>query len=103
MGQPPEVVASPKVLGSSVEVTHESASLCAGHSFADVYIDLFHRGEVDYDAAIAHPETKPAVASGTHSQWQMLCLGKIERARDIGGATAAHNHRGTPIERAIED
>jgi hypothetical protein len=91
------------VLGSSVEVTHESASLGAGHSFADVYLDSFHRGEIDYDATIAHPEPEPAVASGTHRQWQMLSLGKIERARDIGGATAAHDHRGTPIERAVED
>jgi hypothetical protein len=71
------------VLGSSVEVTHESASPCAGHSFADVYFDSFHRGEVDYDAAIAHPEPEPAVASGMHGQWQMLGLTKIERASDI--------------------
>ena len=91
------------MLGSSVEVTHESARLCAGHSFADIYFDSFHRGEVDDDAAIAHPEPEPAVASGTHRQWQMLGLGKIERARDIGGATAAHDHRRTPIERAVED
>jgi hypothetical protein len=54
------------VLGSRVEVAHKSASLCAGHSFADVNFDSFHRGEVDYDAAIAHPEPQPAVASGTH-------------------------------------
>src|ERR1700757_3544129 len=91
------------MLRSSVEVTHESASLRVGHSFAGVYFDSFHRGEVDYDAAIAHPEPEPAVPSGTHCQWQMPGLGKIERARDIGGATAAHDHRRMAIERAVED
>ena len=91
------------MLSSRVEVTHESASLNASHSPADIYFDSFHRGEVDYDAAIAHPEPEPAVASCTHRQGQMLGLRKIERARDIGRAIAAHDHRGTPIVRAVED
>jgi hypothetical protein len=91
------------VLGSSVEITHESAGLCAGHSLADVYFDSFHRREVDYDPAFAHPEPEPAVASGAHCQWQMLGLRKIERAGDIGGAPAAHDHRRTQIVRAVED
>jgi len=43
------------------------------------------------------------VASGTYCQWQALSLRKIERVSDIGGATAAHDHRGAPIERAVED
>ena len=91
------------MLGSSVKVAHESASFCARHSFAEVYFDMFHRGQIDYEAAIAHPEPGPAVPSGTHRQRQVLGLGKFERTRDIGSASAAHNHRGTPIEGAVED
>jgi hypothetical protein len=91
------------VLGSSVEVTHESASLSAGHSFGDIYFDSFHRGEVYYDAGVAHSEPEPAVASSAYSQWQVLGQSKIESTRDIVGGCATHDHGRMAIKCQVED
>ena len=91
------------MLRRSVEVPDQSARFGAGHSFADVDFDSLHRRQIDYDAAIAHSEPEPTVSSCAYCQGQMLGLGKIKRASDIGRVTATHDHCGTPIECAVED
>jgi hypothetical protein len=85
-----------------VQVAHECACLRSGHAFAGIYFNSFQRGEIDHRASIAHSVPETAVASAAHRHLQVLGLGKIQSARDVGWDSAAHDHRGMPVECAVE-
>src|SRR5580693_5195728 len=52
-----------KALSRFVQIAHKRTCLGAGHAFDGVHFNSFHSGKVDHHAAIAHPESDPAMAS----------------------------------------
>lgn len=80
-----------KTLRGFVQITHERASLGAGHGFAGVNFNSFHAGEVDDHSAVAHTIPETAMASSAHRQREVPGTGKLDGARDVGRGSTTHD------------
>jgi hypothetical protein len=85
-----------------VEIEPGRAALGAGGPRIAVDVDPAHQREIDHEPAVTDAVSGGVVPASAHGHFQRLAPREVEGGRHIGGAEAAHDHRGPAVHEAVE-
>jgi hypothetical protein len=88
-------------LGGRVQICHGRSPADPGAPSHRIDRDLAHWTEVDHQAVIAEGPACGVVEATAHRDLQVALPGEPDGRGDIGGARAARDHRGVPVDCAV--
>src|SRR4029453_9905300 len=84
-----------------VDVAPQGTTLDEGRAVDEIDRDGAHRRQVDDDPVVAHRGAGDVVASASYGDLEVAVAGEAHRRGDVGGAAAAGDQPGSPVDRAV--
>src|SRR5947209_14938768 len=93
----------PVLLRRGVELAPQDAAAGARELRLGVDMDRLQPGKIDEDPVVAGAQAGHAVTASAHGHGEGLVAPEVDRGDHIGGARAAGDDRGSPVDHAVED
>ena len=84
-----------------VDISPQGTGLDEGGALNGIDRDGAHRREVDHDSVVAHGGAGDVVAAASHGDVEVAVAGEAHRCDHIGGAAAAGDQPGSPVDVAV--
>ena len=84
-----------------VDISPQGTALDEGRALDGIDRDGAHRREVDHDSVVAHRGAGDVVAAASHGDLEVAVAGEAHRCDHVGGATAAGDQPGSPVDGAV--